>query len=573
MHIKTLKINSWVLFRPTYVSINGTQKFLLSIKNFKTHVSFEIDNASALLWLCMNGVRTRQQVISECEKLLNHKKPGFSTEANGLIEQLVSSGLLTEDGILKKDKRSSDMIQFSKLFLKNVKSRSHKPAKVDFSKLKKDERQDLKDVKLKFSSLNSLGLKIKIDRVRATPYEEQILQVFKATLINGTERIIIPGLGSGFSIHKAATSAIGEALERRFSFNNLKSDIKYKSYSSLRSLRKNALDPQSYRLFNPHQEGIYNKEILNLNRKTKLDWVWFEDALNLSKKILLPSIMNAVAVKNDFIGKISSSGCAAGPTPEIAKLKATLELVERDNLLFYWRTMSSPLQLSFKNANPKVQSLLKLLAPYKNQIKFFYLKSDLIPITIQATFRGKKSNNEPLFVSCCSSSLNPIEAFEGALTELLYVVSGFKYRISEPPTYFGKNFDNSIWDFADRSHFYGCFKSDRAYNFLFSKKSKIINFIDIPNKSRDTKTDLENILADFKKNKIRLYFRNNASKNLMRAGFWVYRAFSPDLILIDAVHRYRRLGSKRYFNLAKKMGLKRNLNSVAKLSDWPHPLP
>jgi ribosomal protein S12 methylthiotransferase accessory factor len=80
-------------------------------------------------------------------------------------------------------------------------------------------------------------------------------------------------------------------------------------------------------------------------------------------------------------------------------------------------------------------------------------------------------------------------------------------------------------------------------------------------------------MDDFKKNGHRLYFKDATTREVRRAGLHVYRAFSPDILSLDSLHRYRPLGFPRYYTLADKLKLPRRPRKYDDLNPFPHPFP
>ena len=276
----------------------------------------------------------------------------------------------------------------------------------------------------------------------------------------------------------------------------------------------------------------------------------------------------------NLFGETTSSGCAAAMDAETAKLKAVLELIERDALLFYWRTQNTPKLIELSEVNQETVRLLKVMGPWRKKIKFFYLNTGFSAVTVQAVFMGRPSEGEPFFTSTCATRLEAVDAIEKAFLELLYVVTGLQGSGIKVKNYYGKNFDNSIWDFGDHAELYASHFSRKAYEFLLPPNPPKIRFSEIPQvKGGNSSDQLKVLVSDFRRSGLRLFLRSNTPKKIQKAGFWVYRAFSPDLLLIESVHRYRQLGAQRYYRLAAKLRLRRRPRKPEELNVWPHPLP
>ena len=191
-------------------------------------------------------------------------------------------------------------------------------------------------------------------------------------------------------------------------------------------------------------------------------------------------------------------------------------------------------------------------------------------VTVQAVLYGLKG--DPIVVSTCASRLNGVDAIEKAAVEAMYVMHGARPNVKGPRISYGRNYDLSIWSFEDHQRLYG-WNQCEAFDFFFPKKPTLISWRDIPqNDSRDPVHNLEYIIQEFSRNKLRLFFRRNSPAKYAKI-FSVYRAFSPDLIGVDSNYRYRWLGHPRYFELSAKLGLEKQPQSSNDLSVWPHPLP
>ncbi len=440
---------------------------------------------------------------------------------------------------------------------------------------KSSDNKELLEVRRTFSKLLKTRARLKFKRVK-TSFFGKGFHIFSADLSwPGAKGENPTGFGAALTVEGAAKAATGETVERIGVFSS-RPTILSKSYNQLQNRRKiDVLDPTSCQIFAPHQDIIKTKEVFNLSRKTETNWILFEDAIQKGHKILIPEdLCGARFMKGPgpVLLDRTSNGCAAHTEINHAKLKATLELIERDNIIFYWRTKNTPALIDLARPNDRIGNLLEIMGELKKKVRLFYLRSELAPITVQATFFGNPSQGQPRFASTGATRLDPIDAMEKALIELIYVVSGTITARGAKAVY-GKSLDNSIWDFADHGDFYAHYPAAEAYKFLVPRNPMKIHPSDIPSvETGDSTKNLEELTHDFRRHGLRLYYENTTPRYIRAAGFWVYRAFSPDLISIDAHHRFRMLGYPRYYKLPSLLGLKRRPKLPDQLNPWPHPI-
>jgi len=564
---KVLKIKPWVVFRP----LQFKRKLGLLVKNLNDNSHYELKGRAAYLWLLIDGSRTVDEIILSCRKTEKVKDPKFTSLSRKFLKDILDASLVFENSSFKRDERAEDM----KEFFRHIRSGpSEKSSLVRKKRLRSEvgDKAAILAVRKRFSKLLQGKIKLQIKRTTA-PFSGAKVHVFEAELkILDQVKMNIQGLGASLTLESAAIGAIGEAVERA-SIENIEPmiNIRKKSYDELTKSGQRALDPESYRFYDGKQEPLLNGEIINLSRESKADWGVFEDSDPENGKILVP--IWGEGSENTLFPQLltwTSSGCAAHTDQNLAKLSGALELIERDNVLFYWRTKNTPQQIDHSTLPEHLRKLLASLNGLEKRIKLFYLKSELAPVTVQAVLLGKPSVKEPYFLDTAATRFNPADSVEKAIVELLYVLHGYR---PENKNYYGKDFDNSIWDFDDRISFYGEKSRPGAYEFLFPSSVPPISFSDISSADKgNPEKNLKFLNDEFKRNDLRLFYKNVTLKALDKSGFFVYRAFSPDLIPVDPIHRYRALGHERYQKLSKLLNLKNKPSTIEELNKWPNPI-
>jgi len=552
-------IKSRVLFRVSYfLAGRSSQKVAIHIKNLEDNAFYEFKGHSAYLWLSLDGTRTIEEVILYCKKIAQIRDPNFLASARKFVRGLLEAGLVKKkSSVEEKDIRADDMNVFLNQIKKNLPQKMLKKNKTFLtSKTQRGDRTKLMEVRRRLSKLLRTKARLKIKRAKTSSFSGQF-HVFSANLSWPGQKMDNPsGFGAALTVEGAALAATGEAVERLCVMSS-RPTIYSKSYNQLVKTKNKILDPESYRIF------ASNQDVLNLTRKTETNWTLCEDAIHQGQKIFIPSSLDA---------DLTSNGCAADTEINKAKVKAALELIERDNRLFYWRTKNVPALIDLSKPNERIGNLLEIIGGVRKKVRLFYLKSELAPVTVQATMLGDLTQGEPRFATAGATRLDPADAIEKAIVELIYVVDGFKMSRRVRVDY-GKVFDNSVWDFDDRGDLYGYYPLPDAYKFLYPNNPPKIQLSDIPSvETGDSVKNLDGLVKDFHRHGLRLYYENVTPKYIQSAGFWVYRAVSPDLISLDAHHRFRMLGYPRYYKLPAILGLKQRPKLPEQLNPWPHPI-
>jgi len=381
--------------------------------------------------------------------------------------------------------------------------------------------------------------------------------------------------GHGISLNidqkKARAVAIGEAIER-YALDATKPTFFNISYKELRKRQLSCLDPESFQIFSKNQKCLQLKFASNLKRDTRLDWTWFENTFDKNAKILLPAVFNQyVQLRSPVYFSGSSSGTASGSGREMAKLNAMLELIERDAAMFYWRTKNTPPQITFDRSHPLLKESFKKIEIKQKELQFFYLKSDVSAITIMIVFRGSAKKKQPHFLVSSACHLDPVVAIQKAINELVLGLRLFRQLDgSLPKVDFESNFDETIWDFSDRAGYYSHRPNPASYGFLFRRGVKKLDISEIKNWDQgDIKSNLKFLSSSLKNEDCRVFYKDITPIGVKKMGYFVFRAFSPDLIPIESMHQFRPLGFKRLLLLGKKLKLKKSKKE--NLNPFPHP--
>lgn len=375
----------------------------------------------------------------------------------------------------------------------------------------------------------------------------------------------------------ALKKAQGEAIERFAFYLKRRPAFKNKSFHELRAKKFNVIDPSTISFFSPSQWALKERFARNLTRGSKIDWGWAEDATNSERPILIPFgfLVGTNSPGIPLYFEPTTNGNACGNDPISAKVSGILELLERDAFLFYWRTNNTPAQVSIQGDEPRLQQLRNKYSPLLDKFEFFHLRTDIRVPVILALFRNYGNQAGPRFVVSAAANLDPIKALEKAICENLQGQNLMrKNGVEALNAQAVKDYERTVWNFDDRVRLYANGSLREAYSFFFRKNQPSVSIGNLlAFKPESSQAALDFLLSELKTNGIRVYFRDISPKKIIAKNMSVYRVFSPDLIPLDAIHMFRAIGLKRYFELPRKLSLGSRPVKVSKLNPFPHPFP
>lgn len=242
-----------------------------------------------------------------------------------------------------------------------------------------------------------------------------------------------------------------------------------------------------------------------------------------------------VALRDDYqTGIPTSSGLAAGPTALQALLRAIQELIERDALMMTWlhsvpaRAIKVPKQLK-----DKVDEL-------GGEIWAFDLTPDYSPFPVIAVAGGIKKRGKwrySLGVACretWQAALDKayLEWNQGVLFAGIYDKYVDTKDIIDP--YKVKSFDEHAIFYTLNPHLWEKLPIFRRRNELHE--------VSVKGKAMSTEAALKAAKVAFKKNKLRIYYRDLTTIDADQLGVRVIRATSPDLAPIFAHQEWPLVG-------------------------------
>lgn len=351
--------------------------------------------------------------------------------------------------------------------------------------------------------------------------------------------------GSGFSINEknSRMSSMGEAVERYCASIKLEGESGLHEFSDLEKIEIKDITRASYlNDYNPKREWVKVKE------------------LSSEKEILLPSEMVYLSQPNyEPIRDIISTGLATYTTTQGAIERGLCECIERDAFIQFWMLS----RLNFKIGtneikDPEIKVLFDKGAQSGLKIEIYDISTEFeVPVILTII---KKTGVSGFYLSC-AANFDYDKAIKKSLEEGLggysvYIESTLVHQKNVP-----LSIDN-IHDLSERPIYYLNQKKDYLLDKILARErnsKKIINY----SQCYRQKTNLEQVLFNFKKKDIKVYYKEITTPDVQEVGFRVVRVVVPKLAFLPV--KEPMILCKRLKN--KSIDLGRNYNLE------PHPFP
>lgn len=378
-------------------------------------------------------------------------------------------------------------------------------------------------------------------------------------------------LASGYArdIEAAATKAFAETLERHAytAFGN--KEFIVGSWNELAS--QNAVDPKRFASFSPTQLGRPEYASYKFDEGSKFQWT---KALSLldKKEHLVPAqlvyLRYSYLSGEPIIRGQTSSGGAAGNSPEMAAHNAVCELIERDALMIHWLNKISPprLDLNFYH-NSDIDFLISQYKKYDIDFAVLDITTDLdIPVALTAV-RGKTLGRPVIFVSP-RADLDIETAIIATLTDGLR--AGYWSEVSEEQRQKARDKYPRLENIEERRWHWTDLNMGSEADFLFAGKQMRIR----ENKfaGADIKTKLGHIKRLLKEWGLECFLADITTPIAREFGVTVLRALIPEIYPLYLNETQKYLGIRRLFETPVKMGVFGSPKKEEEMNQIPHPM-
>lgn len=304
-------------------------------------------------------------------------------------------------------------------------------AKVEFNSHIIKDMDTLRVETLDFKRLEKLFMHTKVGYISALNQRSTGDRYIQADAYIYTPKgAEIAGYGSGLSNIDAKQSAMLEVLERSCGFQAVnRRPVVFEKYSKLQDV---AVNPSQFGLHSYQLFGPSNQFLELFDEEKKYSWVWAHSTQS-NRSVLIPeqiAYYGPTADAKRFVTE-TSNGCAIGATMEEAVLHGVFEVLERDGFLNMWYGKMPVPELGLGRHCPsKISKAIGYLAKDGFEVRLFNISQDLkIPAICAVAIR--KKNSFPKVVSGSACHLNPYQAVNSALRELMVQVVNLRQASEE----------------------------------------------------------------------------------------------------------------------------------------------
>ncbi len=355
------------------------------------------------------------------------------------------------------------------------------------------------------------------------------------------------GLGVSKDRKNAFLACIGESIERYCLSYYKEGKLLFSKFQTL---------PKSKRIedFQIYTNQQYKRNKIFLNPRTKaIYWEKIYCIFNRKKYIYWPASLIYMPFKNESVAEISSTGVSAHKNIKKCIIGGILEIIERDAIMINFLRNLNPHEINLNTITDKNKELIRLIRRgYK--IKIYRLYSDIdIPIFMGLIWRQGKNGIH--YGIGASAGLSSEMAIEKTLKECLFTYFYGRYLLKQKP----KNKRQIDALFKHFLYYQG--KNFKKLLSLMSV-SKSINYDKIIISEKE-------LLRYFKKNKIKVFFKELTTPDVNNKKIKVVRVIIPGFLDLNKKYNLTKLGSKRLWDVPKKLNLKSNKF----ITKEPHPFP
>jgi ribosomal protein S12 methylthiotransferase accessory factor len=375
--------------------------------------------------------------------------------------------------------------------------------------------------------------------------------------------------GAGSTLVEAASSAVGEALER-YSATYVPNERLIVATAS--ELGDEAVAPERFALFSERQYASAGFPFERFTRDTRVSWVrgW---SVADDRPAWLPAelvFLGDVVHDGRRIGHATSSGAACAATVDEALVPGASELLERDAFMIVWANRLSLPLLDIGRDEELLALDRRLFAATGLQHAAVDLSAfhDL-PIVLGVVHAPVGCSGALGVGAGTAASL--VRAWWKALVEAFGArAAGAKLALvrTERPSW-----PDGIVTFEEHIVYHADHTRSSAAAFLDESRDRV-DPASVPRLEGDTPTARVAALGRrVEAAGSSLYAVDVTSPDVRELGLVVVKAVAPELVPLDVAHAARHLGSRRLYDAPVQLGLRDEPLDETTLNTVPHPFP
>ncbi len=380
------------------------------------------------------------------------------------------------------------------------------------------------------------------------------------------------GAGVSADPDRAAIKAVGECVERYCSSLYDENDL---IRATQNELAEECIALQDLALFSANQYAQPDFLFPRLTPDSSLYWAKGY-SLSQDKPIWIPASLVYLpylyAADEPIFHRQITTGMACGPNLPAAIYRGILEMIERDAFMIVWHNrLSCPTLDPLGSTDPVIKELLQQIESLPIEIHIKVMTLDIEVTAIVALFE-KKNGIPPHTGLGMAVDLNPTQALRRALEEMLLVYLGMSTYCKENPVHH-RDIEYKKVNLPTDHGIIHAMEPELLETVRFLKsKEKTVTMKDLPSHHHDNPVeDCKLLVAMLEKSGLQTHVVDMTTVDIDDAGFKVVRVVIPGMQPLDLEHTCPHLGSKRLYEVPKKLGFKPLKET--ELNPDPHPCP
>ncbi len=378
--------------------------------------------------------------------------------------------------------------------------------------------------------------------------------------------------GKGETEREALLGAIGEALERYCSYQQNPDAV---LRATAAELGKAAIRPHMFVLYSDRQYSAPGFRYAKPDDQTAIGWTRALELPGESEAFAPASLVylyfNAGG-PDGYFSPPTSNGLAAGPSLSSAVLGGLYELIERDAFLIAWMNRLAVPRVDYSGMAGIAARIQSHYARFGIEALVFDITTDIgVPVMMAMTV--DRSGGGPAVVVGLGCHLNPSVALKKALMEVCQVRPSESLKFAKDPPWKRLKVYRDVKSLDDHAGFAAIPGNLPEFNFLLnSGRSKPIE--SLPNGSvGEVKADLAQCVNLLRAADCRVAYVDLTTPDIAPYGMFVVRAIATGLQPMHFGVGEERLGGRRLFETAAKLGYSTGIRTEDDLNPCPHPLP
>jgi ribosomal protein S12 methylthiotransferase accessory factor len=378
--------------------------------------------------------------------------------------------------------------------------------------------------------------------------------------------------GKGETEREAILGAIGEALERYCSYQQ---NPEAAPRATALELGNAAIRPHEWVLYSDRQYSSRGFPYDKPGDQTPIGWTRACELPGESEAFAPASLVYLYfnpKGPDGYFCPPTSNGLAAGPSLSSAILGGLYELIERDAFLITWMNRLAAPQVEYSNIGGIAARIQSHYARFGIEALVFDITTD-IGVPVMMAMAVDRSGGGPAVVVGLGCHLDPSVALKKALMEVCQVRPSESLKFAKNPPWERLKVYADVKSLEDHAGFAAIPGNLHEFDFLMrSGRSKAIE--DLPCGSVGEATaDLAHCVKLLRAAGCRVAYVDLTTPDIAPYGVSVVRAIATGLQPMHFGAGEERLGGRRLFEAAAKLGYSTEIRTEEDLNPCPHPLP